>query len=341
MKPGDIRCPRCFAPVGMPCVTEQGIVRPAHAERIEQANTKTSEAVSAGFEESQEVRSSRFEENEFLDIPLDDREALAETAVEQLREVLESAELDEATGELVVSARTPEGVEIIERLHSFGELHAFVREFGFDPDLEEWGFGYGGPIRLQKREIDAVLAEIEAATWFSSMEPVPTKLFRVKPGILLPETKIEIAGVNEELIRYFAKHPDQLYALNPRKFEEVVEAIFRDFKFDVVLTPRSKDGGLDIRAIRKDSVGTLLYLIECKRYAPERPVGIDIVRALYGVAISERASCGLVVTTSHFTRGAKEFAEKNKYQLSLRDYNDLVKWLQGYPISKKSNPAMD
>jgi HJR/Mrr/RecB family endonuclease len=117
------------------------------------------------------------------------------------------------------------------------------------------------------------------------------------------------------LVRFLATHPDQLYSLNPRKFEELVEAIFRDFGYDVILTPKPRDGGFDVRAIRKDSVGTLLYLIECKRFSPHRPVGPEIIRSLYGVVEQQRASCGLLVTTSRFTKGAKEEARKNGIQV--------------------------
>ncbi len=78
----------------------------------------------------------------------------------------------------------------------------------------------------------------------------------------------------------------------------------------------------------------LLYLIECKRYAPSRPVGVEIVRGLYGVATVEKASCGVIATTSHFTKDAKEFANQIKYQMSLRDYTDLAAWLKQYPISR-------
>jgi hypothetical protein len=306
-----------------------------HAERLELATRRTSEAIEAGVEVP-EVRSFRFEENENIEVPTESAEALAEMAVEQLREVIESAEVDEATGELVIYARTPQGLEIAERLHSFAEVHAFLGEFGFDPEsepesTEEWGFGYGGPLKLLRREIDALLTEEDVADWFPTIEPHVTKLFRVSTGVLVPEVRVELAGVNDELVKYLAAHPERLYSLSPRKFEELVEAIFRDFGYDVVLTPKSKDGGIDIRATRKDSVGTLLYLIECKRYAAAHPVGVGIVRGVYGVAATEHASCGMIVTTSHFTAPAKEEANKVKYQMSLRDYSDLVHWLGQYP----------
>jgi restriction endonuclease len=347
MKPGLVSCPRCFAPAGEPCVTQRGITRPVHAERFEKAKLKSEESImsasaydlAAGLEDS-EVRSMRFEENEAVPASPEHIEALAESAIEQLMEIIEAAEVDDTTGEVVINARTPEGVEISERLHSLAELRTFLREFGFNSSEEsssqqEWEFGYGGPIRLLRREIDAVLEESDAANLFKSIKLEGTTLFRVQPGILIPEFKIEVASVNEELIRYLAKKPEDLYSLAPRKFEELVEAIFRDFGYEVLLGPRGKDGGVDLRAIRKDSLGQFLCLIQCKRHAPHRPVRVDIVRSLHGVAESEKASCGLVVTTSHFSREAREFADLNKYKMSLRDYNDLVGWLKHYPTAKR------
>ena len=338
MRSSQVRCPRCFAPRGRACVSESGRPRPMHAERLGKAAKRTAEAIEAGLDVP-EIRSARLEENENIRLSRECAETLAEKAIEYLQEVVESADFDDTTSELVVSARTPQGVEIIERLHSFAEMHVFLSDFGFDPEselesAEEWGFGYGGPIKLLRHEIDTLLTEMGAASWFTSIESVDAQLFRLNTGILLPQIRIELGGVNEELVKYLAEHPKRLYSLNPRKFEELVEAIFRDFGYDVVLTPRSRDGGLDIRAIRKDSVGTLLYLIECKRYAETRPVGVEIVRSLYGVTANEHASCGLIVTTSHFTRGAKEFADKLRYQVSLRDYNDLVSWIKQYPTTR-------
>lgn len=336
MKPSQVRCPRCFAPRGRPCITEKGVGRPVHAERRERAEKLTQQAIEAGTEITI-LRSDRFEQNENIDLRAEYSATLAETAIEQLIEIIEAAEMDETTGEFVISARTPEGVEVAERLQSFAELHSFLREFGFDPEseVEELGFGYGGPIKLSTQEIDQLLVDTEAESLFRRSAFPGTKLFRIETGLLAPEVRIELAEINAELIRFLAKHPHQLYSLEPRRFEQLIEEIFRDFGYATMLTPQSGDGGVDIRAIKKDQVGTLLYLIECKRYSPQNPVGPEIIRSLYGVVEQEHASCGLLVTTSRFTTGAKEVARKTEYKLALHDYQDLVSWLQQYPMATR------
>lgn len=317
-------------------MTPQGVECPIHVERREKALRRTQDNIEAGIEVP-DLRSERYEEDESVELPSGYTEGLAETAIEQLREVIASAEVDEDTGELVISATTPEGIEIVERLHSYRELHSFIREFGFEPqnEMEEWDFGYGGPIKLSRREVDTLLAEEEAAEIFTKIKPPGTKLFRVDTGILVPEVRIELASVNAELMKFLAANPHKVYELAPRRFEELIADIFKDLGYEVLLTPRSRDGGFDVRAIQKNSVGTLLYLVECKKYAPTQTVGVDIVRGLYGVTVAEGANCGVVATTSHFTKDAKEFADKIKFQMSLRDYNDLLVWLKQYPVSRK------
>lgn len=140
----------------------------------------------------------------------------------------------------------------------------------------------------------------------------------------------DLSAINEELIHYLAQHPEKLHDLNPRKYEELVAEIFRDKGYQVELTPKSKDGGIDIRAFRRSDVGTLLTLIECKRYAPSNPVSVEIVRGLYGVTASEGATRAILATTSRFTGGAKSFQAQNKYKLHLADFEDMKVWLSNY-----------
>ena len=114
-------------------------------------------------------------------------------------------------------------------------------------------------------------------------------------------------------------------------------ALFRERGFEVELTPRTRDGGKDIYAGRSDALGTSLYIIECKRYASTRKVGVEAVRKLYGVVQQERATKGIIVTTSWFTRDAIDFATPITYQLSLRDFDALKEWIQDFQ-RRRRNP---
>jgi restriction system protein len=117
----------------------------------------------------------------------------------------------------------------------------------------------------------------------------------------------------------------------PRRFEETVAELFRRMGYDVVLAPRAKDGGIDVLAFQKGSVGTLLTVVECKRFRPDRKVGVGLVRSLYGVV--EEKACDIwrdCHTTSSFTKGARQFQQNLQYRLSLHDFTDLVSWCKTY-----------
>jgi len=118
--------------------------------------------------------------------------------------------------------------------------------------------------------------------------------------------------------------------MHPRKFEELVAELFHRMGYDVILTPRSKDGGFDVLAFQKTGVGKLLTLVECKRYSPKDKVGVGLVRSLYGVVEEKNATHGVIATTSSFTRGARQFQQNLEYRLSLRDFNDLAAWCKEY-----------
>ena len=106
--------------------------------------------------------------------------------------------------------------------------------------------------------------------------------------------------------------------------------------YSVELTPKGADGGVDIFATQKSGIGELLLIVDCKRYDSEKHVGVGMVRSLYGVAEQMGATKAMVATTSFFTRPAKEFQDKIKYRLALKDYNDLISWLEHYGQTRSS-----
>lgn len=76
--------------------------------------------------------------------------------------------------------------------------------------------------------------------------------------------------------------------------------------------------------------GACFTIVECKRYAPTNKVGVDVVRAIHGVTQAERATKGVIVTTSSFTKDAIAFASPLKYGIGLHDFEALKSWLEGF-----------
>jgi restriction endonuclease Mrr len=144
------------------------------------------------------------------------------------------------------------------------------------------------------------------------------------------ELQIDLNEINEELISYLARCPQFLRQLNPRKFEELIADIFKNKGYEVTLTPKTRDGGKDIIALYKSPFGHQLFIIECKRYKEVNKVGVEIVRGLFGVKSAENYNQAILVTTSSFSRDAKDFVKPLRFQLELKDYNDIQEWCKTY-----------
>ncbi|MBL7075554.1 restriction endonuclease [candidate division KSB1 bacterium] len=148
------------------------------------------------------------------------------------------------------------------------------------------------------------------------------------PSIALPKPIVEVSEYLEErLYREVTKNPELMYTLSPRDFERLVAELLNKLGYEITLTPPAKDGGVDIYAARSDEIGRFLFLVECKRYAKTNKVQVDVVRSLYGIVQLEKATAGIIATTSSFTRGAKEFQQEVKHQMQLRDYISLNQWI--------------
>ncbi|MFH1893992.1 MAG: pentapeptide repeat-containing protein [Candidatus Zixiibacteriota bacterium] len=141
---------------------------------------------------------------------------------------------------------------------------------------------------------------------------------------------ITIENITKELIKYLKDHPQELRAIRPRQFEELIAEILASYGWEVQLTPPSKDGGYDIFAISKDISGLKSsWIIECKKYSEKNKVGVAIARALYSVKLDLRVSNALLASTSHFTRGVEKYAA-SRYDFELCDYEGILDWINTY-----------
>lgn len=285
----------------------------------------------------EELDGADFEDSESAD---DDGEMPWEShAREAIEHVLAEATFDEIRG--VIYAPTAEDhrlEEVTEEFDSIDELLRTLRELGD----QEW-YAYvpydEGPVfeSTVGGMVERLATQYGAIRFFESIEPpgegdelgIAHDLLAPRAGLVL---QVDLSEIDDELIKYLATHPEKMQDLTPRKFEELVAALFRAKGYDVELTPATRDGGFDMRAFHRNDVGTLLTLIECKRYAPKRPVSVDVVRGLYGVTEDQGATTGLLVTTSSFTRDAKSFQDKNKYRIHLADHAALQAWLREHRI---------
>lgn len=169
-----------------------------------------------------------------------------------------------------------------------------------------------------KDDPESAYQELVDAIFFNFEKRHPTH--RLHP--LLP------LDISATLIQELAKRPKLLQSLPPRVFENLVAATFADLGYEVQLTSPMTDGGRDVILSRAlPGIGREQVLVECKRYS--RPIGVSDVRQLLGYMASEKpVNRAVLVTSSHFTRSARELAEKAPHDVTLIDADRLSEWLR-------------
>jgi restriction system protein len=139
---------------------------------------------------------------------------------------------------------------------------------------------------------------------------------------------LHCSTVSEELLRRLATYPEDRFRIKPRVFEETVAEILSRMGYQVTLTPASGDSGRDVIAAIQTPLGTVLTLVECKRYGPKRFVGPEPVARLWSRLFDEKANLGVVVTTSSFQPVTRREAKYKGYQVSLHDGEDFISWVR-------------
>jgi len=111
-----------------------------------------------------------------------------------------------------------------------------------------------------------------------------------------------------------------LDTLSGTEFEGLITRLLEHMGFRAGMTKASGDGGIDIVATLDQPLIGGRYLIQCKRYAPDSPVGAATVREFCGALTADRRAVkGILITTSGFTAQATEFARGLPIELTARD----------------------
>lgn len=152
-----------------------------------------------------------------------------------------------------------------------------------------------------------------------------------RENVICSEESLLIQPVAEEMAIICGVRPDYLSHLTSRQFEELIAAIFKNHGFQVELTSQTRDGGYDIVAISGSKIRSETLLIEVKHFAPNRPVGVGIVRALYGVKKLHKARKAILVTSSYVSDDAKrEFSRVIPWELEVKERSDVIQWCASY-----------
>src|SRR5262245_22581009 len=113
--------------------------------------------------------------------------------------------------------------------------------------------------------------------------------------------------VDPRVLQFFDQQPERLLSLDPYKFQELVAQVLDGLGYRPKLGPKGRDGGVDIVTDRDTPVGPEIVLVQCKRNAAQHKVGEPVVKQLVMDVDDQKATRGLIVTTSTFTSVALKY----------------------------------
>jgi restriction system protein len=171
------------------------------------------------------------------------------------------------------------------------------------------------------REVSATKSEPTA----SRSEPAEIP---AEPSSNTPEELIEAthSALNRQLA---ADLLDRLQEVAPGLFERMMIDLLLAMKYGGGRAEmgqalgRSGDGGID-GLINEDELGLDAVYVQAKRYASSNSVGEPEIRDFVGALIGRRAAKGVFVTTSSFTKSARDYAERVPNRIILIDGSRLA-----------------
>lgn len=198
----------------------------------------------------------------------------------------------------------------------FDSNDSFYVENVFPESYTEENFLFNNPI----------YSWFDYADWENNHKQVIKELIQ---KILLAnekERKYNLHDIDLNIYKELLSNEQLAKSINWRNFELLLAKILEKFEFDVEVLKGSKDGGIDVIALKKtSSFGTERYLIQAKKWTNK--VGVEPVRQLLWAHNEYKVTKSCLVTTSKFTKGAWELADQNKWRIELKDYEKLNEWL--------------
>jgi hypothetical protein len=201
------------------------------------------------------------------------------------------------------------------------------------------------PVVFHTKNLPQTFDTDEHAQYLSKWEPPAKKAIelevRLAHDIRLYEANADRATwerIEPRLVQVTSKlierlrTVDDIWRLTPDQFEQLVAELLDRLGFSVLWVPGGKDGGIDIVA----SSAERDFLIDVKRYKASRPVTVELVRSVYGVADSiadsrpGRVIHGGIITSSRFTEDAQVFKQTVRRRPLLCDGEWLKAELANY-----------
>ena len=139
---------------------------------------------------------------------------------------------------------------------------------------------------------------------------------------------------------------DRIRELSPSFFERLVVDLIVAMGYggsrDSVVQRLGKSGdeGID-GVVNEDPLGLDVVYIQAKRYAADNSIGRERIQQFAGALVGQGASKGVFVTTSSFSRGAFEYAQRVPQRIILIDGAELTRLMIRYGVGVRTERTIE
>lgn len=132
-----------------------------------------------------------------------------------------------------------------------------------------------------------------------------------------------------------------LFRVDPFRFEEIVADLLDKMGYgDLVVTQKSKDGGIDA-IVNEDKFGLDKILVQAKRYASDNVVNEKPIREFIGTLGANKVQKGIFITTSKFSDKAIETIKNCDKKIVMITGEELTKLMIEYNIGTTITKTYD
>lgn len=117
------------------------------------------------------------------------------------------------------------------------------------------------------------------------------------------------AAKTREHVRPTSWSLETLKSIEWRRFEALIEALFKQAGFETKTQSHGADNGVDIWLYSRNQPGQAVSIVQCKHWSNK--VGVDKLRELRGVMAAYKVPRGQFVTTATYSDEALQFAKEN------------------------------
>lgn len=132
-----------------------------------------------------------------------------------------------------------------------------------------------------------------------------------------------------------------LLEVTPQRFERIILDLLSAMGYgggrldNASMTPTAGDGGID-GIINEDALGLDAVYIQAKRYAPENKVSRPDIQRFIGSLTGEGATKGVFVTTSDFSREARDYIQRVQHRVVLINGRKLTDLMIAYEVGVRA-----